>query len=52
MFENIYFRIVKFLDNRNVLVEFAAKPESKEKICGWYIFDFIDCSAREINFIV
>jgi len=48
----VRFRVTKFVDDNNVLVEFATyvtNPESGKHVSGSYIFDIRNSSARNIS---
>jgi len=46
------FKIIEFVDDQNVLVEFVAEDKSgKEKISGWYIYDLENASVKDVTFL-
>jgi|GEM_PF-3722081 len=46
---NEYVTMVKFLDNQYLLMEFKYTPTSGQSISGWYIYDFIGWTVRDVH---
>jgi len=48
----VQFRIIEFVDDSSVLIEFVIDQEHGQQIAGRYVFDFESGFVRDIQFVV